>query len=577
MRSRGHSLSLFAAPSPMAKVPQRRTIPADPLPSPAQTPDLSRAARELWFAFHLPQFMLDALGDAIAKLRAGDPAKNPRNGSNNQSIQDASAASDRIAPSTPPPGLAILDLERDGKVVCACDARAAAAGIAPGMALNSALALLPKLHTLARNPQREHELLVALAEWALRFSPRVSLEPPDAVLLEVRGSLRLFGGWRRLYERLRAQLRVVGLEPQCSLTPTPTASLWMARAGKEGVIRHPADLANRFADLPIHCTRWPERSLEILATMGVRTAGDCLRLPRDGFARRFEPQMLDMLDRAVGRRADPRENFISRERFATGRDLEPEIEDTASLEATVAPLLDELCAFLTKRRCSVQALELRLVHRDASPTRLRMRFVEPVAEQRRIAELLSKRLARTALPAPVRRLRLRSGPLVVSREAPAELFAMDHRQSGAGVPQLIERLRARLGDEAVHGICLVPEHRPERAWCVAEPATPAAKRSRGRPKPGSARARSSERPLWLLAEPQLLGSGERPFFEGVLELEQGPERIESGWWDGRDVQRDYYVARNPTGVRLWVFLDHASKIEGASNGTRRWFLHGVFG
>ena len=186
----------------MAKVPQRRTIPADPLPSPAQTPDLSRAARELWFAFHLPQFMLDALGDAIAKLRAGDPAKNPRNGSNNQSIQDASAASDRIAPSTPPPGLAILDLERGGKVVCACDARAAAAGIAPGMALNSALALLPKLHTLARNPQREHELLVALAEWALRFSPRVSLEPPDAVLLEVRGSLRLFGGWRRLYGAL---------------------------------------------------------------------------------------------------------------------------------------------------------------------------------------------------------------------------------------------------------------------------------------------------------------------------------------------------------------------------------------
>jgi protein ImuB len=503
--------------------------------------------------------MLDALGDAIAKLRA------------------ASAASDRVAPSPPPPGLAIVDLGRGGKVICACDAAATAAGITSGMALNSALALLPKLQTLARNPQREHELLVALAEWALRFGPRVSLEPPDAVLLEVRGSLRLFGGSTRLYKRLRAQLRAAGLEPQCSLTPTPIASLWMARAGKEGVIRHSSDLASRLADLPIHCTRWPERSLETLATMGVRTVGDCLRLPRDGFARRFEPQMLDMLDRAVGRRPDPRENFISRERFVTGRDLEPEIGDTAGLDAAFAPLLGELCAFLTKRRCSVQALELRLMHREAPPTRLRMRFMEPVAEQRRIAELLSERLARTALPAPVRRLRLRSGPLVPSRESPAELFAMDRRQSGAGVPQLIQRLRARLGAEAVHGICLVPEHRPEQAWCVSEPSVPAAKRNRGRPKPGSAQGRSSERPLWLLAEPQLLDSGERPFFEGVLELEQGPERIESGWWDGRDVLRDYYVARNPAGVRLWVFLDRASKIEGAGNGTRRWFLHGVFG
>ena len=47
----------------------------------------------------------------------------------------------------------------------------------------------------------------------LRFTPRVSLEPPDAVLLEVRGSLRLFGGARRLCEQLHAELQAAGLEP----------------------------------------------------------------------------------------------------------------------------------------------------------------------------------------------------------------------------------------------------------------------------------------------------------------------------------------------------------------------------
>jgi hypothetical protein len=31
-------------------------------------------------------------------------------------------------------------------------------------------------------------------------------------------------------------------------------------------------------------------------------------------------------------------------------------------------------------------------------------------------------------------------------------------------PQLVERLRARLGEEAVYGVCLIPEHRPEAAW-----------------------------------------------------------------------------------------------------------------
>ena len=148
---------------------------------------------------------------------------------------------------------------------------------------------------------------------------------------------------------------------------------------------------------------------------------------------------------------------------------------------------------------------------------------------------------------------------------------MNRGRAVAGVPQLIERLRARLGTEAVFGLSLVPEHRPELAWRVAEPTLPAAKtRNRDRhPKSKCAPASAEGKPLWLLAEPQSLDGGDQPCFEGMLEIEQGPERIESGWWDGRDVRRDYYVARNPAGVRLWVFRDREP--------SGRWFLHGVFG
>jgi protein ImuB len=69
----------------------------------------------------------------------------------------------------------------------------------------------------------------------------------------------------------------------------------------------------------------------------------------------------------------------------------------------------------------------------------------------------------------------------------------------------------------------------------------------------------------LLDAPLPLASG--------LVLEQGPERIESGWWDGRGVARDYYVARQIRGARqshgakLWVFQERQSK---------RWYLHGMF-
>ena len=311
----------------------------------------------------------------------------------------------------------------------------------------------------------------------------MSLEPPDAVLLEVRGSLRLFGGSRRLCERLRAELQAAGLEPQLSLTPTPLASLWMARAGKEGAIRHPADAREpaRGSAAPLHPLartqprdarhdgRADRSAIACVCRATVLRGVSSHRCSTCSIARSAVGRIrATVSSRVNGSRPDAISSPRSRTRRASTR--------PARLCSTSSAL------FCAKRRCSVQSLELRLVHREAPPTRLRLRFVEPVAEARRIAELLSERLARIALPAPVRALRLRSGPLVESREASTELFAMDRRQSGAGVPQLIERLRARLGTEAVYGLCLVPEHRPESAWRVAEPALPAAN---AEPRPAS--------------------------------------------------------------------------------------------
>jgi protein ImuB len=76
------------------------------------------------------------------------------------------------------------------------------------------------------------------------------------------------------------------------------------------------------------------------------------------------------------------------------------------------------------------------------------------------------------------------------------------------------------------------------------------------------------RPVWLLAQPQPLAA--------LLEtqpwvLREGPERIESGWWDGRDVRRDYFVAESPAGEVAWIYRDHR---RGTDDG--EWFLHGLF-
>src|SRR5260370_14496525 len=72
-------------------------------------------------------------------------------------------------------------------------------------------------------------MLEPLAAWACQFTPRVALEPPDALLAEVEGSLRYFGGRDALLAALECGLAELGLQACLATAPTARAALWRAR------------------------------------------------------------------------------------------------------------------------------------------------------------------------------------------------------------------------------------------------------------------------------------------------------------------------------------------------------------
>jgi protein ImuB len=76
----------------------------------------------------------------------------------------------------------------------------------------------------------------------------------------------------------------------------------------------------------------------------------------------------------------------------------------------------------------------------------------------------------------------------------------------------------------------------------------------------------------MLPEPTLLdGDGAYPLYGGCrLQLIDGPERLETGWWDEDGIARDYYTAVNTRGARLWIFRNRR-------HGASPWYLQGYFG
>jgi protein ImuB len=243
------------------------------------------------------------------------------------------------------------------------------------------------------------------------------------------------------------------------------------------------------------------------------------------------------------------------ERFDERLELPVEAGSTACLAPATEQLLVRLGAFLRARAAGLSELRIDLLHRKHPPTRVRLGLTRPNGHEGHLRELLRERLAQSRLPAAVVALRFRSGVLLPLSLRDAGLFEQGRAADPEATARLLERLRARLGEDAVFGVCPVPEHRPERAWRIAEPGG-------ATPLPEHWPASRPARPLWMLSEPQPLAG-----WGGVLVT--GPERIETGWWDGHDVRRDYYVALTQGSVRLWIFRERPPG--------QGWFLHGVFG
>lgn len=432
---------------------------------------------------------------------------------------------------------------------------AAQAGVMPGLSAEAALALCPGIELTARSPVAEAAARDALLVWSGQFTAHAAALADDCLVLEIGASLRVFGGLAALLQRMHLELSVLAHAVQLACAPTPDAAALLARHRPEAQVLTLDALPAALGPLPLGWLDVDARLLERLHGLGLRSIGDCRRLPRAGLGRRLGPALLVALDRLFGATPQPLAAYCPPPQFVRMLELQAPADDIPRVLAAVARLLLELRGFLYARQCRVQALRVELAVTDAPPVVFTLRLTEPSRSLTLLQTLLAERLAHTVLPGAVERLGLSTEALAQAPASGRDLFDAHH---GEPLPVLLDRLRARLGDAAVTGLSATADHRPERAWrpCAVgegEAADPA---------PG--------RPAWLLGTPRRLRVvAGRPCLDGRLTLLGGPERIEGGWWDSADVARDYYVAVQRSGRRLWIYQERRP-----GGG---WYLHGLFG
>lgn len=439
--------------------------------------------------------------------------------------------------------------------------------------------IFPQLADLT--PARQQTHLNQLAALAHDFSSTVSLHP-CALVLEIRSSLNYFGGLetihRRLQEQVAGQLRQWELpEHFCyAASPTVSGSLLLARGGHNRLVYRRANLRSALGQLPARVLQLDKEPARRLHNMGVRYLRDLWRLPADGLRKRFGSAFLNQLHQALGKAPEPTRNYQPPPTFATAYELPYGVEDLSRLLPVADELLAQLCDFLQRRDLSTSRLQFALQHEQQQTTVITVGLRQPSREHRHLLLLLETRLAQLSIPAAVIGITLTVKKFDAFLGRNEMLFRSAGTQTlddSPGLPptpdacprfmEFMEQLQARLGDHCLKSIHPMVEHCPEYAVDQRDYAA-----SDGPDQPLKQVA-DNPRPLWLLPEPQpLVIHHGKLYHRRPLRILSGPERIETRWWSGTDVRRDYYLAEDSHGGRLWIYHE--------KTGEKRWFLHGLF-
>jgi protein ImuB len=475
------------------------------------------------------------------------------------------------------------------EAVCA---RARAAGLAPGMMLADARAMVPALQVHAAAPEADARLLKDLAAWCERYTPSVALDRSHAhdggaLWLDVTGCAHLFGGEAALLADLVARLRRQGLAAQAAIADTPGAAWAVARYG-EATIVPPGGTRVALAPLPVAALRLDPEIVHMLERLGLERIESLYPLPRRALVARFGEALTTRLDQAQGLTHEPisprppppahRAQLVFAEPIAQAEALEP----------VTRRLLAELCGGLAAACLGARRLTLAFYRVDNSTAAVAIGTSRPCRDARQLERLLAEKLSGIDLGFGIERAILEAEvvePLLPEPLAWRQMGAGDLDQARDLAP-LVDRLSNRLGRDAVSQLVPRASHIPERA----QRRVPALSPGTGAPFPArDLHGPAPSRPLRLLARPEPIEAvaplpDEPPvLFRWRQALHKvravrGPERLAPEWWREPDADpvattRDYFAVEDTEGGRFWLFR------EGLYTGVAampRWYLHGLF-
>ena len=428
-------------------------------------------------------------------------------------------------------------------------------GIGPGTGLAQAALLCSELSLSDYQERLEQQLLRQLAHELYQLSATLYLDPPQGILLYAKDMQRLYDDTNRYWQHLQVPLQARHLSYHYAAAHRPLAAQILARSGSNQLCKSEQQAMQLLAQLPIEHSGLETKLIQQLQRLGIQLLGQAQQLPSNSLGKRFGQSLVTYLQALQQAQTPKQKAYRPRPHFNQQLPLLYEVENSAGLRFPLLRLLQDLEQFLYGRQWQVASLQVGLNYRYQNKDWFTIGSGAPEYKAKVWLDLIMLRLEQIQLQQPVTGLHIKGRQYSPWQAETRSLF--DDRNKGSLTPgQLLGRLQNKLGSHAVQQLQLHDDYRPEHA-ASSFPVQQISLRSTP-----TQLATQAPRPSILLPLPQPLNHKPR---YGWLYI-QGPERIQSGWWDNQAICRDYFIARNPQGQLCWLFRNHREE----------WFLHGYF-
>lgn len=429
--------------------------------------------------------------------------------------------------------------------------RALSAGVKAGQALADARAICPELLTEPSDPVREDLLLRALWRWADGLSPRVSLDAPDGLLLDITGCAHLFGGEAEMGREALTRLQDLQLQAQIGIADTKGAAQALARFGPGEVsVAPPGQSMEALAPLPIAALALPDKMVSELARAGLTLIGHLHKQKSAELARRFGLRLTQQLGTASGLAPDPVTPKAADPTYAARMTLPEPIGFLEDLENVLQRLAAQVCGRLTSDQRGARQFQLTVRCVDTGDHHLGIGFARPCQDPDAVLRQFSHALSRLEIEYGADWFRLVAADIEPIRLKQAT-FGEDAKRADQRLI-LIETLGNRIGFDHVRVFNPRDNHVPEHEF---EQIEAAGIKPSWRPAPRA-------RPVRLLTPPEFVqvetpGRPPQAFkwrrMSFLTQSAKGPERITPRWHREEDLRtRDYWKVQTEQGRRLWL-------------------------